>query len=76
MARAVRMKAGVGHRVPLSRQALELLGRAAALSDGSGLVFPSALKPGSSMSDMTLTKVLRSTGLAERVRGGDAGWTE
>ena len=61
-----RMKAGVEHRVPLSRQALELLGKASALGDGTGLVFPSVLKPGSPMSDMTLTKVLRSTGLAER----------
>ena len=63
---AERMKAGVEHRAPLSRQALELLRKASALGDGSGLVFPSVLKPGSPMSDMTLTKVLRSTGLAER----------
>ena len=61
-----RMKAGVEHRVPLSGQALELLGKASALGDGTGLVFPSVLKPGSPMSDMTLTKVLRSTGLAEQ----------
>ena len=61
-----RMKAGVEHRVPLSRQAVDLLSEASALRDESGLVFPSPLKPGSAMSDMTLTKVLRSTGLAER----------
>ena len=61
-----RMKAGTGHRVPLSVQALDLLGEASILRDDSGLVFPSALRPGSLMSDMTLTKVLRSTGLAER----------
>ena len=61
-----RMKAGMEHRVPLSRQALDLLCEASALRDESGLVFPSPLKPGSPMSDMTLTKVLRSTGLAER----------
>ena len=61
-----RMKAGVEHRVPLSGQALDLLGEAQALRDDSGLVFPSPLKPGSPMSDMTLTKILRSTGLAER----------
>ena len=61
-----RMKAGVEHRVPLSRQALELLGKASALGDGTGLVFPSVLKPGSPMSDMTLTEVLRSTGFAEQ----------
>ena len=61
-----RMKAGVEHRVPLSRQALEVLGEASVLRDESGLVFPSPLKPGSPMSDMTLTKVLRSVGLADR----------
>ena len=61
-----RMKAGMEHRVPLSRQALGLLGKASTLRDESGLVFPSVLKPGSPMSDMTLTKVLRATGLAER----------
>ena len=61
-----RMKAGMEHRVPLSGQALDLLGKASALRDETGLVFPSPLKPGSSMSDMTLTKILRSAGLAER----------
>ncbi len=61
-----RMKAGMEHRVPLSRQALDLLREASALRDESGLVFPSPLKWGSPLSDMTLTKVLRSVGLAER----------
>ena len=61
-----RMKAGVEHRVPLSQQALEVLGEAFGLHDQSGLVFPSPMKRKSQMSDMTLTKVLRSTGLAER----------
>ena len=61
-----RMKAGVEHRVPLSEQVLDVLAQAYALSEESGLVFPSPLKPGSPMSDMTLTKILRSTGLAER----------
>ena len=63
---AERMKAGVEQRVPLSGQALEVLAEASALRDESSLVFPSPLKPGVPMSDMTLTKVLRSTGLAER----------
>ena len=54
-----RMKAGVEHRVPLSGQALDVLGKASALRDESGLVFPSPLRRGSPMSDMTLTKVLR-----------------
>ena len=61
-----RMKAGMEHRVPLSRQALDLLHDASASGDATGLVFPSPLKPGSPLSDMTLTKVLRSVGLAER----------
>ena len=63
---SVRMKEGKEHRVPLSGQALELLGEATEMRDESGLVFPSPLKPGAPMSDMTLTKVLRATGLAER----------
>ena len=41
-----RMKAGIEHRVPLSRQAVDLLGEASALRDDSGLVFPSPLKAG------------------------------
>ena len=61
-----RMKGGKEHRVPLSGQAMEILGEASALRDESGLVFPSSLKAGMPMSDMTLTKVLRSTGLSER----------
>ena len=61
-----RMKAGVEQRVPLSSQALDVLAEASTLRDESGLVFPSPLKPGVPMSDMTLTKLLRSTGLAER----------
>ena len=75
-----RMKAGVEHRVPLCGQALELLGEASALREDTGLVFPSPLKPGTPMSDMTLTKVLRSVGLAERAtvhgfRSGFKNWT-
>ena len=63
---AERMKGGVPHRVPLSGAALAVLENAGPLRDGSGLVFPSPMKPGHPMSDMTLTKVLRTTGLAER----------
>ena len=63
---AQRMKAGMEHRVPLSKQALDVLGEASALRDESDLVFPSPLKEGTAMSDMTLTKLLRSVGLAER----------
>ena len=61
-----RMKAGRVHRVPLSDQALEVLERARILDDNSGLVFPSAIKPGRPLSDMTLTKILRDTGLSGR----------
>lgn len=63
---ASRMKAGVRHRVPLSEAALDALGQARALSDAAGLIFPSPTKPGRPLSAMTLTKVLRATGLAER----------
>lgn len=61
-----RMKTGEPHRVPLSDAALAVLDQARPLSGSEGLVFPSPMKPGQPMSDMTLTKVLRSTGLAER----------
>ena len=61
-----RMKSGTDHRVPLSMPALDVLERAEALDDGSGLVFPSSFRRGRKMSNMTLTKVLRDTGLAKR----------
>ena len=61
-----RMKAGVEHRVPLSDQVLDVLTKAHQLEDGSGLCFPSPLRPGRILSDMTLTKILRSTGFADR----------
>lgn len=61
-----RMKSGAPHRVPLSDAALAELAAVEPVSDGSGLVFPSPARPGLPMSDMTLTKLLRDTGLAER----------
>ena len=61
-----RMKGGAEHRVPLSRQAVEILGEATALREESGLAFPSPLKKGEPLSNMSLMKVLRSVGLAER----------
>ena len=61
-----RMKAGTEHRVPLSDQALEVLVLARELEDGSELCFPSPLRPGRMLSDMTLTKVLRKADLADR----------
>lgn len=63
---ADRMKAHTDHRVPLSRPALTVLERARALDDGSGLVFPSSVKRGTPLSDMTLTKLLRTRGIADR----------
>ena len=60
------MKGGREHRVPLPDAALGLLEQARALDDGSGLVFPSPLRAGRPLSDMTLTKILRDRGLADR----------
>ena len=61
-----RMKGGREHRVPLSDAALATLERARAMDDGSGLIFPSPLRAGRPLSDMTLTKILRDQGLAAR----------
>ena len=62
---ASRMKSNREHRVPLSDVALVALDPVESLRDGSGLLFPSPLRPGHPLSDMTLTKILRDTGLAE-----------
>lgn len=67
---AARMKAGAEHRVPLSKVALTVLEEAKELQQGqpSELVFPSPVNGGEKpLSDMTLTKVLRTTGLADRM---------
>ena len=63
---ASRMKTGVEHRVPLSDAALAVLEQARPLQDGSDLIFPSPVRRGRPLSDMSLTKVLRDTGLAKR----------
>ena len=63
---ASRMKAGAEHRVPLPDAALAVLEQAQILQDGSDLIFPSSVKRATSLSDMALTKVLRTTGLAAR----------
>ena len=65
------IKAGLEHRVPLCRQAVELLSQTSALRDKTNLVFPSPQKHGAQLSDMTLTRVRRSVGIAEftTVRG-------
>ena len=61
-----RMKSGVEHRLPLSIQACYVLAEASALLDESGLVFPSLNRKHAPLSDMTLMKILRSVGLADR----------
>lgn len=53
---ADRMKAGKEHRIPLSKRALELLESMRRI-DGSPLVFPAPR--GGTLSDMTLTAVMR-----------------
>lgn len=54
------MKMRVEHVVPLNTAAMELLNRAKEISGGHGLIFPG--KGGKSLSDMTLTKALRTAG--------------
>ncbi len=61
-----RTKNGREHRVPLSKAALAVLDEARACDDGSGLIFPSPMRVGRPMSDMTLLKVLRDNGIADR----------
>ena len=61
-----RMKAGREHRVPLSGLTLSVVDEAAAIADGSGLLFPSPVRQGRPLSDITLTNLLRSSGLADR----------
>lgn len=63
---AERMKMGVEHRVPLSDAALAVLESMRPLRGAADLVFPSPLRASRPLSDMTLTKVLRDTGLADR----------
>ena len=59
------MRTGIEHRIPLSDAALAVLDQGP-LRGPAGLTFPSPLRPGQPLSDMTLTKVLRDTGLADR----------
>lgn len=60
------MKAGIEHRVLLSDAALAVLDRARSLRDESDLIFPSPARARRPMSDITLIKLLRDTGLADR----------
>ena len=61
-----RMNAAREHRVPLSGLALSVVDAAAAIADGSDLLFPSPVRQGRPLSDMTLTKLLRNGGLGDR----------
>ena len=63
---AARMKTGGEHRVPLSDAALAVLELVRPQRGESDLLFPSPLRRGKPLSDMTLTKILRDTGLADR----------
>lgn len=62
------MKARRAHTVTLSSAAIALLERAAELYGKEGLVFPSS-KPGKALSDMALSKMLRSAGASATVHG-------
>ncbi len=59
-----RMKAGAEHRVPLSAPAMRIIKRAKKLHKGGELVFPSPIRRDCPISDATLSKLLRSTGIA------------
>lgn len=59
---AARMKMGTEHLVPLSRQALELLGTLRRLTGAGALVFPSPFYPGQALSDNTLNSALARMG--------------
>lgn len=61
------MKAGVKHTVTLNDAALAILERAKELSGGKGLIFPG--NRGSQLSDMTITKVMRTAKRSETVHG-------
>jgi len=62
------MKGGLKHTVTLNDLALVVLERAKPLSGGKGLVFPGN-RPGAPLSDMTLSKVMRTADRAETVHG-------
>ena len=54
---AARMKTGVEHRVPLSDDAVAVVESVRRLRDSSDLLFPSPVRPGKPLSDMSLTKI-------------------
>ncbi len=54
------------HDQPLSQPALEVLERARALGDGSGLIFPSQSRPGKPLSGAAFMNLLKRAGYADR----------
>lgn len=64
---ASRMKMKRAHRIPLPKQAIEILRKAEALSDETGLIFPSVRKK--QLSDMTLTKLVKELGFDADIHG-------
>ena len=56
------------HTVRLLNKAIALLGKAKALSDGSGLVFPGTSQ-GKALSDMALSKLVKELGFDADVHG-------
>lgn len=62
------MKTGVRHVVTLNNAALAILDCAKELTGGEGLIFPGS-RPRSPLSDMTLSKVLRTAGYDVTVHG-------
>ncbi len=64
---AGKMKMKKEHRVPLSTRAIEVLAEAQAVRDATGLVFPSPR--GKTLSDMTLSKLVKELGFDVHVHG-------
>ena len=64
---AERSKQARPHRVPLSDRAVEILRDAETMRDASGLIFPSM--SGKSLSDMTLSKLVKELGFDADVHG-------
>ena len=60
---ADRMKGGVEHRQPLSDAVVTLLARVRPLRDESDLLFPSPMRRGRPLSNMTLSKLLKEQGI-------------
>ena len=67
-------KAGRVHRVPLSDAAIAVLDKARQMADGSGLVFPSIT--GKSMSDSTISKLVRELGIQAHPHGFRSSFTD